>query len=83
MRVITVHGITPTIDEAAWVADDVTLVGGVSVGPGTSVFYASVLRADSDSISIGPGTNIQDGCVIHADPGFPVIIGSGVSVEHR
>jgi carbonic anhydrase/acetyltransferase-like protein (isoleucine patch superfamily) len=83
MRVITVHGITPTVDAAAWVAADVTLVGGVSVGSGASIFYTSVLRADSDSISVGPGTNIQDGCVIHADPGFPVIIGSGVSVGHR
>lgn len=83
MRVITVDGMTPTVDASAWVAADVTLVGDVSVGSDASVFYASVIRADSDSISIGPRTNIQDGCVIHADPGFPVTVGSGVSVGHR
>ena len=83
MRVITVDGITPTVDPLAWVAADVTLVGDVSIGANTSVFYTSVLRADSDSISIGSRTNVQDGCIIHADPGFPVTVGSGVSVGHR
>ncbi|MDA2988581.1 MAG: gamma carbonic anhydrase family protein [Actinomycetota bacterium] len=83
MRVVTINATTPTVDVAAWVAADVTLVGDVSVGPGASVFYTSVLRADTDAITVGSGTNIQDGCLIHADPGFPVRVGSGVSVGHR
>jgi carbonic anhydrase/acetyltransferase-like protein (isoleucine patch superfamily) len=83
MRVITIDGIRPTVDQSAWVAFDVTLVGDVRVGSDASVFYASVIRADSDSIIIGPSTNIQDGCILHADPGFPVRVGSGVSVGHR
>ena len=36
-----------------------------------------------DSISIGERSNIQDGCVAHTDPGYPVVVGSGVSVGHR
>jgi carbonic anhydrase/acetyltransferase-like protein (isoleucine patch superfamily) len=83
MRVITIDGMKPTVDPTAWVASDVTLVGDVRVGSDSSVYYASVIRADSDSIVIGPGTNIQDGCIIHADPGFPVSVGSGVSIGHR
>ncbi|MBM0236001.1 gamma carbonic anhydrase family protein [Micromonospora sp. ATA32] len=39
--------------------------------------------ADTEDISIGAGSNIQDGCVVHADPGFPTVVGSGVSVGHR
>ncbi len=33
-------------------------------------------------IRVGPGTNIQEGCILHADPGFPAIIGAGVTVGH-
>jgi carbonic anhydrase/acetyltransferase-like protein (isoleucine patch superfamily) len=28
-------------------------------------------------------TNIQDGCVLHADPGYPLVVGNGVSIGHR
>jgi carbonic anhydrase/acetyltransferase-like protein (isoleucine patch superfamily) len=83
MKVITIDDMRPTVDPSAWVASDVILVGDVRVGSDSSVFYSSVIRADSDSIVIGPSTNIQDGCIIHADPGFPVKVGSGVSVGHR
>lgn len=80
---ITVAGATPVVDESAWVAADATLVGSVTVGPNSSVFYGCVVRADADTITIGSGTNIQDGSVIHADPDLPVVVGSGVSVGHR
>ena len=73
----------PMVAESAWVAPGVTLVGKVSVLGDASVWYASVLRADSDRIRIGEGSNIQDGCVVHADPGLPVTVGNGVSVGHR
>lgn len=83
MSLISVDGFTPDIDASAWVAANATLVGDVVLGEGASVFYSCVVRADSDRITIGAGTNIQDGCVVHADPGFPVNVGSGVSVGHR
>ena len=31
---------------------------------------------------MGPRTNIQEGCILHADPGYPTVIGSGVTVGH-
>jgi carbonic anhydrase/acetyltransferase-like protein (isoleucine patch superfamily) len=42
-----------------------------------------VLRGDGDPIRIGERSNIQDGCLGHTDPGFPLTVGAGVSVEHR
>ena len=42
-----------------------------------------MLRGDLDSITFGENSNFQDGCVAHTDPGFPVVVGSGVSVGHR
>lgn len=76
-------GRTPEVDPTAWIADDATLVGATTIGAGASVWYASVVRADGDAITVGERSNIQDGCVLHADPGFPLTIGSGVSVGHR
>jgi carbonic anhydrase/acetyltransferase-like protein (isoleucine patch superfamily) len=41
-----------------------------------------VLRGDNEPITVGEGSNIQDGCVLHTDPGFPLIVGNGVTVGH-
>jgi carbonic anhydrase/acetyltransferase-like protein (isoleucine patch superfamily) len=73
----------PEIADGAWVASGATLVGAVTVGPGSSVWYGAVLRGDGDRIVVGARTNIQDGCVLHADPGVPLTLGDGISVGHR
>jgi carbonic anhydrase/acetyltransferase-like protein (isoleucine patch superfamily) len=73
----------PTIDADAWVAPGAALVGAVTLGPASSVWYGAVLRGDGDRITVGAHTNVQDGCVLHADPGVPVTVGDGVSVGHR
>jgi carbonic anhydrase/acetyltransferase-like protein (isoleucine patch superfamily) len=73
----------PAVDETAWVAPGAVLAGAVTVGPGSGIWYACVLRADLDTITIGAHTNIQDGCVLHSDPGVPLTVGDGVSVGHR
>ena len=73
----------PQVHADAWVAPTVVLAGRVTIAERASVWYSSVLRADMDSITVGPGSNVQDGSVLHADPGFPLSIGSGVSVGHR
>src|SRR4051812_16608950 len=73
----------PTVHPEAWVAPDAVLAGAVTVGAGSSVWYTAVLRADLEPITLGAGSNIQDGTVLHADPGFPLSVGDGVSVGHR
>jgi carbonic anhydrase/acetyltransferase-like protein (isoleucine patch superfamily) len=42
-----------------------------------------VLRGDKEPITVGEGSNVQDGAVLHTDPGYPLIIGSGVTVGHK
>lgn len=76
-------GTAPQVADDAWVAPGVTLVGAVTLRSKASVWFGSVLRADGDRIEIGEGSNVQDGCVLHTDPGFPLALGSGVSVGHR
>jgi carbonic anhydrase/acetyltransferase-like protein (isoleucine patch superfamily) len=67
----------------AWVAPNATLVGAVTLRAEASVWYGAVLRGDGDSIEVGEGSNVQDGCVLHADPGYPVRVGRGVSIGHN
>jgi len=80
--ILTFNGRVPEVDASAFVAENATLIGAVTLGPESSVFYGSVLRADRDSITLGTRSNLQDNVTVHCDPGAPVVIGSGVSVGH-
>lgn len=54
----------PTIGSNAFLAPSASLVGDVTVGQGSSVWYRTVLRGDAGKITIGSNTSIQDGTVI-------------------
>ncbi len=79
----SVDGASPVIHPEAWVAPGAVVVGQVTLGRGTSVWYGSVLRADDDEIVVGPECNIQDQCCLHVDAGEPVILAERVSLGHR
>jgi len=81
-RQIPFGGHNPAVDATAWIAPTATIIGAVTIGPRTGVFYGAVVRGDTSSIVIGAGSNLQDGVVVHADPDFPATVGSGVSVGH-
>ena len=74
---------SPKIDDDAFVAPTAVVVGAVTMGPRSSIWYGAVARADAEVIEIGEGSNIQDGCTLHSDPGFPLVVGRGVTVGHR
>ena len=69
-------------EKDVFIAPNATVIGNVSLGAQSSVWFGAVLRGDGDSITIGERTNIQDGSIIHVDPGFPVEIGNEVIVGH-
>ncbi|MCX5042650.1 gamma carbonic anhydrase family protein [Aldersonia sp. NBC_00410] len=73
----------PEIDDSAWIAPNATVIGRATLGAEVSIWYGTVVRADGETISVGARTNIQDGCALHSDPGFPLVIGAGVSVGHN
>jgi carbonic anhydrase/acetyltransferase-like protein (isoleucine patch superfamily) len=74
---------SPQIHPDAWIAPGAVVVGRVTLGRGASVWYGSVLRADSDQIVVGAECNIQDLCCLHVDEGEPVILEDWVSLGHR
>jgi len=71
------------IAETSWIAPNAVVIGDITLGEDSSVWYLSVVRADSDVIRIGDRTNIQDGTIIHVDAGQPCTIGDEVSIGHR
>jgi carbonic anhydrase/acetyltransferase-like protein (isoleucine patch superfamily) len=74
---------TPAIDDEAFVAPTAVVVGAVTMGPRSSIWYGAVARADAEVIEIGADSNIQDGSTLHSDPGFPLVVGERVTVGHR
>ena len=71
------------IDPSSFIARGAIIIGDVSIGKESSIWYNSVIRGDLAPICIGDQTNIQDVSVAHVDEDKPCIIGSRVSVGHR
>ena len=89
VNIVPIHGKTPRIDDSAFIAPGVTIIGDVTIGAGSSIWYNCVLRADVSRIVIGARSNVQDGSVLHCDPprpgdpdGSPLIIGDDVLIGH-
>ena len=65
-----------------WIAPGAQVIGSVIFENNVSVWFNAVVRGDNDLITLGENSQVQDGCVLHADPGFPLTLGKGVSVGH-
>ena len=76
-------GRTPDVARAAWVAPNATVVGDVTLGPQSSVFYGAVLRGDIARIVVGEGTNLQDNVVVHLADDGDAVIGAWCTIGHR
>ena len=73
----------PCFENDVFIAPGVDLMGDVTLGSQSSVWYQSVLRADIESIVIGEGSNIQDGTVIHLSSDIGTRVGDYVTVGHK
>ena len=78
----SVCGKTPRDQGAAFVADNATVVGDVTLAPGSTIWYGAVLRGDEGPIYVGENTNIQDNAVVHCDAGSQVVLHPNVTVGH-
>ncbi len=73
----------PHIHPDVFVAPGAVVLGDVHIRAGSSVWYYTVIRGDTERIRIGESTNLQDFTMVHADPGVPCLIGDRVTVGHR
>jgi len=82
---------TPKLGKSAWIADGATVIGRVTMGEDSAVWFGCVVRGDVHFITIGDRSNIQDLSMIHVthykredmSDGNPTHIGNDVTVGHR
>lgn len=74
---------TPNVSDSAYIAPNATVIGDVTIGSRSSVWFGAVVRGDSNSMRIGARTNIQDLCCLHVDGKNPLKIGDDVTVGHH
>lgn len=72
----------PQFHPTVRLAENVVVVGDVTLGEGVTLWYGAVVRGDTSSITIGARTNVQDNCVIHSQEVNPVTLGEDVVVGH-
>jgi carbonic anhydrase/acetyltransferase-like protein (isoleucine patch superfamily) len=72
----------PVLGKDVYLAKTAVVLGDVTLGDHSSVWYNAVLRGDINRIVIGTHTNIQDNAVVHLADDFPAIIGNWVTVGH-
>jgi len=73
----------PSVHPTAFIAPGAVVIGDVTLGEGSSIWYHCVLRADINAIRIGAHSNIQDGTVIHLEDNLPVEVGEYVTCGHQ
>ena len=75
-------GKQPVFGQGVFVAPGAVVIGDVTLGDYSSVWFYSVLRADINRIVVGHHTNIQDHCVLHMADEMPCVLGNYVTVGH-
>jgi carbonic anhydrase/acetyltransferase-like protein (isoleucine patch superfamily) len=72
-----------SIHPTVFIASTAAVMGDVTIGAESSVWYGAVIRSDMAPIVIGSQTNLQDGTIVHVDEDVPCRVGSRVGVGHR
>jgi carbonic anhydrase/acetyltransferase-like protein (isoleucine patch superfamily) len=75
-------GQTPEVSGAAFVAPNATVLGAVTLGAQSSVWYGCVLRGDINAIEVGEGSNVQDLTMVHLADDHGVKIGRHTTIGH-
>ncbi len=82
--ILAFDGVRPRIASDVFLAPTAVVIGNVTIGAGSSVWFGAVLRGDhpDNGIVIGARTSIQDNCVVHVGDWGPTVVGDDVTVGH-
>ena len=72
----------PTIGGGVYIARTAVVLGDVTMGDHSSIWYGAVARGDINRVVIGHHSNIQDNAVLHNADDFPCVVGNWVTVGH-
>jgi gamma-carbonic anhydrase len=72
----------PALGKGVYIARGAVVLGDVTLGDYSSVWYNAVVRGDINRIVVGHHTNIQDNAVLHLADEYPCMVGNWVTVGH-
>lgn len=74
---------TPQFDDTVFVAPSADIIGDVTLGKESSVWFNVTIRGDVNFIQIGDRSNVQDNVCIHVmNQTGPTVIGNEVTIGH-
>lgn len=76
------EGTWPTIAEDAFIAPGAVVIGNVTVGSRSSIWFNTVVRGDIAPITIGERSSVQDCTVVHVNMDAPTVVGNDVTIGH-
>ncbi|MEK7486408.1 MAG: gamma carbonic anhydrase family protein [Planctomycetota bacterium] len=79
---IPFNNIYPRVGKDVFIAEGARIVGRVTIGDFSSVWFNTVIRGDVNDAIIGNGTNIQDLCICHQADEHPLRVGNYVTIGH-
>jgi carbonic anhydrase/acetyltransferase-like protein (isoleucine patch superfamily) len=83
MPLLPYLGHTPRLAPDVFLAPDAYVVGNVTIGPRSSIWFGATLRGDHEPVKLGKAVNVQDHSVLHTDEGCPLVLGDYVSLGHN
>lgn len=81
-QLTTFLGRQPTLGQGVYIAKGAVVIGDVTLGDFSSIWFNAVLRGDINRIVVGHHSNVQDNSVFHLADECPCIIGDYVTVGH-
>jgi carbonic anhydrase/acetyltransferase-like protein (isoleucine patch superfamily) len=72
----------PTLGLGVYIASGAVVMGDVTLGEASSVWYNAVMRGDINRIVVGHHTNVQDAAVLHLADELPCLVGNFVTIGH-
>ena len=78
----TFLGRKPALGKGVYIAKGAVVIGDVTLGDYSSVWFNAVLRGDINRIIVGHHSNIQDNSVFHLADEYPCVLGDYVTVGH-
>lgn len=72
----------PQVGQGVYIARTAVVVGDVTLGDFSSVWYGAVLRGDINRIVVGHHSNVQDNAVLHLADELPCLVGNWVTIGH-
>ncbi|WP_335869601.1 gamma carbonic anhydrase family protein [Bacillus sp. 2205SS5-2] len=73
----------PNVDDSVYVAPGASVIGDVTIGTESTIWFGAVLRGDEGPITIGKKCSIQDNVSAHLYEGSPLIVEDEVTVGHN